>query len=63
MYEFQMDWTGALSTQRFETETKEELLQQVARHLQSDMGVKTPTQTIMNYISTLVREIKAPARR
>ncbi len=56
MYEFQMDWAGAESTQRFEAETKDELLQQVAKYLQNDMRVRTPTQTIMAYISTLVSE-------
>ena len=41
--------------------TPEELRKQVADHLNREHRVRTPTQTIMNYMTGLARTVEEPA--
>lgn len=42
-------------SKRFVAETHEELMEQVSEHLKAVHRVKTPTQTLMTYISKKVK--------
>ena len=42
----------------FKAETKDELMRQVARHLREEHNVKTPTQTLMNYVAKMATKTK-----
>jgi predicted small metal-binding protein len=41
--------------------TREELHRQLADHLSREHGVRTPTRTIMNYMTGLARTVEEPA--
>ncbi|MGH2768035.1 MAG: DUF1059 domain-containing protein [Actinomycetota bacterium] len=46
---------GAACSGHFRAGSKEELMRIVADHLVKKHAVKTPTQTIMNFVATLAK--------
>lgn len=63
MIEFRCADSGTVCPSVLRAHTKEELHRQVADHLSRQHRVRTPTQTIMNYLTGLARPVADPASR
>lgn len=65
VYEFRWEWAAGDGEKRlFVGETRQEVLDKVARCLQEERGAR-PTQTIMRYVALLTRPVddaKMPTR-
>ena len=65
VYEFRREWAAGDGEKRlFLSETRQEVLDKVARCLQDERGAR-PTQTIMRYMALLTRpvdEAEVPTR-
>lgn len=56
MPEFVCSFAGAHCDAELTASDKNDLMQQVSRHLKESHDIKKPTQTIMNYLATTVRD-------
>jgi hypothetical protein len=56
MVEFRWQWAGHVSRQVIRAGDMDELMGKVAASLRKDLGVRTPTATLMNYVRRLAEE-------
>lgn len=60
MLEFRCADSGTICPAVVQALTREELYRQVSVHLAREHSVRTPTQTIMNYMTGLARTLPEP---